>query len=102
MNVSIQEILTQALGFIILVFVMRKLFWKPILNTLDTRRDKIKNELDHIETSKKDLEKLKTEYAVHLQKIEDEARAKIAEAVEEGRRIAREIQEKARAESQVT
>ena len=102
MNVSIQEIVTQAIGFALLVFVLRKIFWLPMLKSLDTRREKIHSDLAHIEKSKKDIEALKVEYTAHLQKIEEEARAKVQQAVDEGRRIAKEIQDKARTESQAT
>lgn len=102
MNVSIQEILTQAIGFAILVFVLKKLFWKPFLDSLENRREHIRKELAHIDSSKLAIEKMKSEYAAHLQKIEDEARVKIQDAVNEGTRIAKEIQDKARAEAQAS
>lgn len=102
MNISIQEVLTQAFGFILLVFVLGKLFWKPFMQTLEQRREKIQTELDHIDQSKKDLERMKAEYAEHIQKIEEEARIRMQEAIEEGRKIAKSIQDKARQESQAT
>ena len=102
MNVSIQEILTQGLGFLVLLFVLKKLFWLPILNVLEMRRTHIKTEFEKMDAAKKEMERLKAEYTVHLQKIEDEARGKIQEAIDEGRKISRDIQEKARAESQAT
>ena len=100
MSVSIQEILTQALGFLILVFVMRKMFWKPILASLESRRSKIKTDLAHIDETKKEVENLKVEYTAHIKKIDEAAREKLQEALDEGRKIAREIQDKARTESQ--
>lgn len=102
MNVSLQEILTQAAGFAILVFVMSKMFWKPFLSSLDSRREHIQKELAHIDSSKKEIETMKAEYTAHLQKIEEEARMKIQESINEGRRIAKEIQDKARAEAQAS
>lgn len=102
MNVSLQEILTQAIGFAILVFVLKKLFWKPFMDSLENRSAHIRKELHHIESSKKEIEAMKTEYTAHLQKIEDEARTKIQEAINEGRRVAKEIQDKARAEAQAS
>lgn len=100
MNLSIQEILTQALGFALLVFVMGKMFWKPFMQTMEKRRQHIQTELEHIDSSKKEIETLKNQYASHLQKIEDEARTKIQEAIHEGEHIAKEIQDKARGEAQ--
>lgn len=100
MNLSLQEILTQALGFALLVFVMGKMFWKPFMETLEKRRHHIQTELEHIDSSKKEIETMKNQYAAHLQKIEDEARTKIQAAIHEGQRVAKEIQDKARGEAQ--
>lgn len=102
MNLSLQEILTQAFGFLVLLFVLKKMFWRPVLASLENRREKIKTDLDKIESAKQDAESLKAEYNRHLQKIDDEARVKIQEAIDEGRRISREMQDRARTESLAT
>ena len=39
MSISLQEILTQALAFILLVAVLKKFAWKPLLALLDERRE---------------------------------------------------------------
>lgn len=96
MSLSLQEILTQALGFLVLLFVLKKIFWKPVLTMLETRRSRIEEAFKQIESSKKEIEGLKTSYQLRLEKIEEEARAKLQAAIDEGRKIAREIQEKAR------
>ncbi len=99
MNLSLQEILTQALGFLILVWVMKRLFWKPVLAALEKRRSLIEEAFRRIEESKKELAALRADYEGHLEKIEEEAHAKLQSSIDEGRRIAREIQEKAREEA---
>ncbi|MBI2167810.1 MAG: F0F1 ATP synthase subunit B [Candidatus Omnitrophica bacterium] len=99
MNLSLQEILTQALGFLILVWVMKRLFWKPILTSLDKRRSTIEEAFRQIENSKKEIDSLRRDYESHLAKIEEEAHAKIQAAIDEGRRISREIQAKSREEA---
>lgn len=99
MSLSIQEILTQALGFLLLVWVMKRIFWKPLLATLESRRAKIEDAFTQIESSKRELEALQVDYKRRIEKIEEEARTKLQAAIEDGRRIAREIQEKAREEA---
>lgn len=99
MSLSLQEILTQALGFLLLVWVLKRLFWKPILTSLEARRSKIEEAFRQIEDSKKEIARLRADYESHLVKIEEEARAKLQAAVDEGRKIARQIQEKAREEA---
>ena len=99
MSLSVQEILTQALGFLLLVWVLKRIFWKPMLGTLEARRGRIEEAFRQIETQKKELESLRSDYQSRIEKIEGEARGKLQAAIDEGKRIAREIQEKAREEA---
>ncbi len=99
-NIQLGEVFVQLIAFVIVFWALKLLAWKPLLKGLAARREHIQGQLDAIEQSKKEIGGLKSEYAAHLQKIEEEARLKIQEAVREGRQISREIQDKARAESQ--
>ena len=101
-NIKLGEVFVQLLAFVIVFLTLKALAWKPLLQSLEARRERIRKEFDQIEQSRKEIENLKEEYQSRLQKIEDEARTKIQQAVDEGRRIAREIQEKARTDSQST
>ena len=99
MSLSIQEIITQALGFLLLVFFLKRVFWKPLLGTLDARRNRIEEAFRQIENSKKEIESLRSDYQSRIERVEEEARSKVQAAIDEGRKIAREIQEKAREEA---
>jgi len=99
MQLSIQEILTQAGAFVLLVWILKKYAWKPLLALLDERRDKIRGELDSIDRAKKDVEALRLQYEASRTHIEEEAREKLQQAFEEGKRIARQIQEGARTDA---
>lgn len=95
MNLDFQQILTQAVGFLILLGVLRLFFWKPILASLDQRKEKIASDLKHIEDLKLELVKLKAEYESKLSSIEEISRQKLKEAIDEGKRIADEMRAKA-------
>ncbi len=95
---DLQQILAQALSFLILWAVLRRYAWRPLLGVLDARRAKIEDELRQIARRKAEMERLQAEYAAHLKQINDEARAKIQQAILEGKRISAEIQEEARAQ----
>ncbi len=99
-NIQLGEVLVQLIAFVIVFWTLKLMAWKPLLRSLELRREKIRSEFEKIDHARKEIEALKAEYQAHLQKIEDEARSKIQLAVEEGRKIAREIQDKARTESQ--
>lgn len=96
LQLDLQQILSQAISFILLLIVLRKFAWTPLLTALDTRRARIEEELRRIAQGKADLVRLQEEYGKRLGAIEDEARAKIQQAVLEGKRIAVDIQEQAR------
>lgn len=102
MNIEIQQILTQALGFLILLWLLKKFAWKPLLSMLDERREKISSEFSNIERVKADLSRLEADYKAKLVDIDAQARQKIQEAISEGQRIAADIQEKARDEAKKT
>ena len=99
MNLEIQQILTQALGFLILLFILKKIAWKPLLSLLDERREKISSEFRNIERTKSDISRLEQDYKARLADIDALARQRIQEAISEGQRISVELQEKAREES---
>ena len=99
MSLSIQEILTQALAFVLLVWVLKRMAWKPLLKLLEERREKIRSGLEQIEQAMRDLEKLKRDYEHARAHIEDEARQKLQQAIDEGKRVARELQDQARREA---
>ena len=95
-----KEILVQILGFGVVFFVLKKFAWNSMLGMIDTRRKTIEDEFTAIEKKKKDLEEFEKEYKHRLEHIEQEAREKIQEASTIGLTLAKDIQEKARADAQ--
>ena len=87
---------TNILAFLLLLLILKKFAWGALLKLIDERREKIRSEFESIERTQQELEKVKTDYRGHLARIEEEARAKIQQAVDEGRRVASEIEEGAR------
>ncbi|MBN1688925.1 MAG: F0F1 ATP synthase subunit B [Candidatus Omnitrophica bacterium] len=99
-NIIPSEVLVQTIAFLVVFWILKRFAWKPILSSLEARRTKIEEEFSRIENAKKEIESLKKDYLSHLQNIEEEGRAKIQAAIEEGHHIAREIQNNARQASQ--
>ena len=100
-NIIPAEVIVQLTAFVIVFLTLKKLAWGPIQKALETRRETIREDHEKIESARKQVELLQADYAGRLQKIEEEARLKMQESIDEGRRLARDIQEKARAEAQV-
>lgn len=96
MDVSIQQLLTHAVGFLITVWILKKFAWGPLLAMLEERRQKIKDEFRNIDDEKARVDKLVAEYEAKLKDIDTERRAKLVEAVDEGKKIASKIESDAR------
>lgn len=91
--------ITQVIGFLLAVWILKAFAWKPLLKMLDDRKQKIIGDINEAENIKSDANKVLDDYKSKLRDIETEARSKIQEAVSDGNRIASEIREQAREES---
>jgi len=94
-----QMLLTHAVGFLIALWILKRYAWKPIMNLLEERRQKIQDDFDKAADDRKKSEELLSDYESKLKEIDAEARVKIQEAVKEGQKVASEIKEDARNES---
>ena len=93
------QIVAQIISFLILFFILRTLVWKRFLKVLDDRHERLASEFKAIEDSKAEVASLKSDYEAHLDNIDQIAKAKLEEAVSEGKRIAEEIRQNANAEA---
>jgi len=94
-----QQLLTHALGFLLMLWVLKKYAWKPLLGILDERRQKIIDEFKKIDDEKEAAEKLKGQYEDKLKNIEAERRQKIAEAANDANKMASDIKMQAQEEA---
>ena len=97
MNLDFSQIVIQIFGFLIMLWVLKRYGWKPLITQLDERQDRIKGEFDAIAEERKGVQTLKETYAEKMRKSDDEARRKIQDGIMQGRRIALEIEEQAQA-----
>ena len=67
--------------FVILLFILKKMAWGPILNSLNERENFIKDSIDKAEKAQADAEKLLAENNANLAKAEEEAQ----KIIEQGR-----------------
>lgn len=97
---TIQELSVQAVGFLVLFVIMKRVAWRPLLTLLDQRRARIEEDLRRAAQTRDEVARLEAEYRGKLATIHEEARQKIQEAILESKRIALEVQEQARAQGQ--
>lgn len=91
LGVDYAQLLTHAVGFLITLWILKRFAWGPILALMDERREKIAGEFAKIEQDKADVADLMDRYDAKLREIDVERRARLVEAVDEGKKIAEEI-----------
>jgi F-type H+-transporting ATPase subunit b len=93
------QLLTQAAGFIILVLILKKFAWGPILDLLDERREKIDGDYKAAEKNLAEAEELKGDFELKLTDIKVIERERVQEAVKRGEELADGIVTRARGEA---
>ena len=94
-----KQVITQILGFLILVWVLRQFAWGPLLGMLEARRQKIAGEFQEADRLKTEAQELRVRYEQELRTIEAQARHRIQEAMAEGQKVAAEIRSQAQGEA---
>jgi len=97
----IAMIVTQAIAFFILFLILKKFAFGPVLNVLDSRRDRIASDFRAIDDGNTALEGTKKELGERLDQIEDEARIKIRDGVLQGQELSEKLKAEAQTEANV-
>jgi len=100
MQIQYDVLVTQIIGFLIVLWILKKTAWGPILRNLEARRDRIAGNVSEAERLRKEAGELKARYEEELKSIEAQARERIQQAVAEGQKVAEEIRTEARNEAQ--
>jgi F-type H+-transporting ATPase subunit b len=98
MELQWKALLTQVVGFLIVLWLLRKYAWGQLLAFTEKRRETIANEFATIEKSKVDADALRRRYEDELAGIENTRRTRIQESAHEAAEIASQIREEARRE----
>ncbi len=86
--------------FLVLLLVLWKFAWGPILGAVESREENIRDALDEAARRQEEARELAEEQRSRLQQARREAQEIISEGREAGQKVRREIEEDAREESQ--
>jgi F-type H+-transporting ATPase subunit b len=89
------------LTFLVLLALLAKFAWRPLLQALDARQSSIRKSLDDAQQAKQEPERLNTESAQIIARARQDADAIITQSRSDGERLREEIRQKARAESEL-
>lgn len=98
-NISWQILLVELVTFLLLVFLLGKLLFRPITNFLENRSNQIKKTLETIEAEKQNIEKIRQDYQNQLSELNKKATQIIQEAIREGEKERQKIIEKSQKEA---
>ena len=88
-------IIAQVLNFLFLVFILAKFAYKPVINMMEDRKNKIASDLENAELAKAEAEKLKAEYVAQLATVRQEAQS----IIDSARKTAQSVHDKIIAET---
>src|SRR4029079_16977888 len=85
--------------FLVLLTLLAKFAWRPLLDALETRQNAIRKSLDDAQQAKQELERLNLESAQIINRARAEAESVITQSRSDGDRLREEIRAKARTEA---
>jgi F-type H+-transporting ATPase subunit b len=86
--------------FLLLLFILKKFAWKPMLEGLTRREENIRAAIDESKAARQEAQRLRDTIQAERAKIAEEARKAADEAREMGRRMTEDMMTRARAEIQ--
>ncbi len=88
--------------FLVLLKIMSRLFWKPMMDHLDKRKEEISNAYRTVDETRREMENLRSDYQGKIAEIEADARGRIQETVSQAQRQREEMLARARTEAETT
>ncbi|HID06779.1 MAG TPA: F0F1 ATP synthase subunit B [Armatimonadetes bacterium] len=92
-------ILTQTGSFLILLFLMSRFLFQPIRKLLEERQERVRRAVEDAEHEREEMLRLRHEYEERIAHIEEEARRRIQEAMQQAYNARDELLAQARAEA---
>lgn len=92
MSFEFKQIITQILAFLIMLWILKRYAWKPLMAILDQRTRKIQHSFDEIDEKNRQADARLAEYEHKIAKVKEEGQLIIQTSVKEARRVAQEIQ----------
>ncbi len=99
LGIDLWNLLWQAVSFGILVWIFSKLLFKPTLNIIDERAERVRRGMDDAEKARRRSDESQQEYERVLLEARRKGQETIAEAARAGEQTRQEITEQARQEA---
>lgn len=91
--------ISQLVNFVVLLFILQRFLYKPILNMLEQRQERIRESMDYAERVKKEAQRAEDDYQKKIEESRREGQAIIAEATQQAERSRDQILARAQDEA---
>lgn len=88
------------ISFVILLFILKRVAWTPILKALDAREKGIKDNIEAADAARQEAEKALVEYKTQLAESQVEAQSIVAKARQDAERVREELVTKSKQEAE--
>ena len=102
MQIDWGQIVTHIIGFLIVVWILKKYAWGHLIAFVDKRRETIANSFAEIEKGKAEVLAQRENLDSEMDRIEETRRQKLSEAAKEADALANDIREEARRDAVAT
>lgn len=99
MSLSTSDLLFAIINFLVLLAVLKKFLYKPLMNMIDQRELQVKNDLESAEKARNDAQKTKEEYTKQMEQAKQEAQQIIEKANKIGEESREALLKQAREEA---
>lgn len=100
LGINIPVFLTQVVTFVILLFILRLVAYKPIMRMMDERSHRIKESLEQADSVKEQSAHAEEEVKKQLEEASREGQERIARAIKAGEDVKLKAQEEAKQEGE--
>jgi F-type H+-transporting ATPase subunit b len=101
LGINVSTLIAQIVNFLILLFLLRLVAYKPLMNMFDKRAAKVKESMEHAETVKKRAEEADSEAAKRIEAASQEGQQIIKQAMESGDVAKMKVMQEAKEEAQM-
>jgi F-type H+-transporting ATPase subunit b len=95
MELVLGQIFAQILGFLIMLWILKKFAWKPILSILEERKQKIASEFAEIKNQEGVLKNMQQELREKMKALNATAEDRLNVELEKAKRMAEQIRKQA-------
>ncbi|HHZ16117.1 MAG TPA: F0F1 ATP synthase subunit B [Peptococcaceae bacterium] len=99
MSISLSDLLFAIINFLILLVILKKFLYKPLLNMINQREQQVKSDLENAEKARVEAQKLQEEYTKQMEQAKQEAQQIIEKATKIGEESREALLNQAREEA---